>query len=165
MKKTSIIILVAAVLVGVFFVSMMSTEVDFKTQGIRTFIKEEQENSDMKVDLKLSGAIYDPLFFGESFVGDLTINEAVFKRVEFKIGKESLLYGELENGDPVFIGDIYTDQAFRQVVIVSRDLGDEGEPLDKGVIIAGPALNRDEAIEITKELLIMTDSRNIELLE
>jgi len=157
MNVKRIVVVLIVIVFGAYGLYSLPIKVDYEINTIRTVLGDNKENHDMKVKLTFRGYRSRKLLLPDKFKGSMFIEDREFKMVEFNIGTEEYLLGLPEGeGDVVSIGFIYTDSKFDKVAIGFHD---EGSWSTKdGIIFAGPAEKREDAIELTKYLFESTNS-------
>lgn len=154
-KKIALVLIL--IVFGVYGIYTLPIKVEYEIDTIRTVLGDDKENHDMMVKLTFRGYRSRKLLLPDKFKGSMYIEDSEFKMIEFDIGVEEYLLGQPEGEiDVISIGGIYTDSKFDNVAITFFN---EGVWSTKdGIIFAGPAENREEAIELTKDLFEMTNS-------
>lgn len=154
-KKIAVVLII--ILLVVYAIYLIPIKVNYEINTIGTILGENNDNNELNVNLTFKGYRSRKIFSSDNFKGSIFIDNMEIKLIEFKIGSEEVVFGHIEGeSDVSSIGVIYTDSKFDNV---SLNYFNEGKwsPVG-GIIFAGPASNRQEALDITNELYVITNS-------
>jgi|GEM_PF-1479128 len=157
MNVKRIVAVAIIIIVGIYLIYTSPVKVVYEINTIRTVLGENAENHDMSVVLTFKGYRSRSIFSPDKFMGSLSIDDSTFEMIEFSIGTEDVLLGVPGGGsDVTSIGGIYTDSKFDRVLVTFSD--DGSWSTQDGIIFAGPAKNREEAIALANDLFQTTNS-------
>ncbi|HBR03475.1 MAG TPA: hypothetical protein DD738_12790 [Ruminiclostridium sp.] len=166
MKKFVIKLLVALILLTVIFYTVYTYPREFNKEckGILYRLGDSDKNYTKEVTVKFDGIFSKDFIFGYHYIGDIFVDNFKVKINEVKFDKYNK--GHLEpyydenTDETVNLGMIIVDSNFSKLIIAVHDILmiTENESHYKwstgdGLVIAAPAENRIEALNITKELL------------
>ncbi len=147
------------VLVIIFFVYIYPKKIDREINAIMYRLGDSHYSENIQVDI--NGYFSKGLLKGDRFEGVMTIGENKLTKINLRFDKfnRGLLFCYDENtGDYTSYGDMYSDQMMKEftICILEEDIQGKGgktwSPID-GLMVAAPANNRVEAIDMSNKLM------------
>lgn len=113
------------------------------------------------VEITIDGYLSNGFFKGNLYEGTMLIGKKKLSKLDMEFdafGRGILFYFDEELGEYTSFGDIYTKNMNKEITITvledrNSNTTDKSWTSKDGLIISAPAENRDEAIEITKDLM------------
>lgn len=161
MKKLKIIILIASILIiGSYIGYTFPRSLNKEFNGIQFRIGESDKEYLDIVKIKFDGAFSKNFIFGNTFNGNIYINDSQLGEYELKFDKfnRAILHSQQNKllGDNLEPTMLIIDSGFNSLIICISELvlsshssKSYGWSIYDGLVIAAPAENRDEAANIT----------------
>lgn len=167
MKKLKLSILIVLILlIGSYIGYTYPRSWVKEFEGIQYRIGESAKDYSNIVKIKFDGTFSKNFIFGNTFKGELYINDLRFYEDELKFDKFNraflISHQSKMMGENLIPSMLIIDSGFNKLVIAisernSRDVGTTssgyGWSVHDGLVIAAPAKNRNDAVSITSEII------------
>ena len=150
MVKKIVTAIVLLVILGVSYLGIYTSEdIGMNVNGIT--YKLSDDNYENKVVIKVDGKLLQNKFNQKKFNGDIYINDIELKGLDLKLDNNNTASLE-ECGKIDLEGRFYIDKEFNNVLLYLYGGYLGNTEIVNHMIIAGPADNRKEAFQLTKDL-------------
>lgn len=152
------IYLITFLLVILFFVYFFPRKLNKVYYGVSYRLGSSEEFEDVKISI--DGYLSKGLFKGDKFEGSITVGEKQLSKLDMRFDKRGsavLFYYDDKTGDYTAYGTIFTSDMKKEFVITVLEKDEEeGQKLwsgKNGFMIAAPASNREEALDLSNKLM------------